>query len=272
MRHHFDHDGRTISYLERPSTVEPRRGTLVLLHAFPLAAEMWLAQLAAVPAGWRVVAPDLAGFGRSSAGGSATPAIEDHARDVLALLDHLRIDAAVVGGLSMGGYVAFALQRLEPARLRGLVLADTRPEADSDQARADRVKMVDTLDAGGVPAVAEAMIQRLLGATTRAERGEVVAAVRSLVLAQPADGVRRAIHALMSRPDSTPLLQAIAVPALVIVGDEDEITGPDIARHMHGQIAGAGLALVRGAGHLSNLERPEAFNQALSTFLSTRFE
>jgi pimeloyl-ACP methyl ester carboxylesterase len=271
MRHHFGHDGRTISYLERPSTVEPRRGTLVLLHAFPLAAEMWLTQLAAVPAGWRVVAPDLAGFGRSSPG-PASPAIEDYARDVLALLDHLRIDAAVVGGLSMGGYVAFALQRLEPARLRGLVLADTRPEADSEQARAGRLKMVETLDAGGVAAVAEAMIPRLLGATTRAERGEVVAAVRSLVLEQPVDGVRRAIRALMSRPDSTPLLHAIAVPALVVVGDEDEITGPDIARQMHGQIAGAGLALVRGAGHLSNLERPEAFNQALSTFLSTRFE
>lgn len=271
MRHHFDHDGRRISYLDVLPSGEHKAGTLVLLHAFPLAAEMWQPQAAALPARWRVVAPDLAGFGESSPGTSASPSMDDYARDVLALLDHLRVDAAVVAGLSMGGYLVFALQRLAPARLRGVVLADTRPEADSEQARALRAATLEILDCDGPGGVADAMIPKLLGATSRSTRDGLVTAVRKLVSAQPADGLRRAVLALRSRPDSTPLLREITVPALIVVGDEDEITGPEIARHMHGQIAGAGLALIGGAGHLSNLEQPAAFNLALSRFLSTRF-
>jgi pimeloyl-ACP methyl ester carboxylesterase len=271
MRHDFDHDGRRISYLEHHAPGGPLKGTLVLLHAFPLAAEMWRPQLTALPAGWRVVAPDLAGFGESSPGTSASPAIDDYARDVLALLDHLQLDAAVVAGLSMGGYLVFALQRLAPARLRGVVLADTRPEADTEQGRALRIATLDTLERDGPGGVANAMISKLLGATTRSARQDLVAAVRTLVSAQPADGIRRAVLALRSRPDSTPVLREITGPSVVIAGEEDEIAGPEIARHMHGQIAGAELALIGGAGHLSNLERPEAFNLALSRFLATRF-
>jgi len=268
MRHHFDHDGRRISYLERPAAGERVAGTLVLLHAFPLAAAMWEPQFAALPPGWRVVAPDLAGFGESAPGASRFPGIDDYASDVLALLDHLHVDAAVVGGLSMGGYVAFALQRLAPARLRGLVLADTRPEADSEQARATRMKTFETLDREGPAGVAESMLPKLLGATTRYD---VVASVRSLASSQRVEGVRRAVFSLMSRPDSTHLLRDITSPVLVVAGDEDEITGPDVARQMHRQVAGAELALIGGAGHLSNLEQPEAFNLAVSRFLASHF-
>jgi len=271
MRHHFDHDGRAISYLEVSGGGERLRGTLILLHAFPMAAAMWEPQFAALPPGWRVLAPDLAGFGESSTGTSDPPRIDDYARDVLALLDHRRVDAAVVGGLSMGGYVAFALHRLASTRLRGLILADTRPEADSDPARAGRQKTLDTLDREGPAGVADAMLPKLLGSTSRGTRPEVVSKVRELASAQPPEGIRRAVLSLRSRPDSTPVLGEITVPALIIVGEEDEITAPEVARHMHGQIAGAGLALIGGAGHLSNLEQPEAFNIALSRFLSTRF-
>jgi 3-oxoadipate enol-lactonase len=268
MRHSIGHRGRRISYLE---TSQPGPGpshALLLLHAFPLCADMWEPQLAAVPPGWRFVAPDLRGFGQSDPGGTDQPAsVDDYADDVAALLDALEIDRAVVAGLSMGGYAAFALLRRQPARVSALVLADTRAEADGDTARAARDAMVETLAAGGPAAVFEQMQPGLLGETTRATRPAVVERARSLALAQPPDGLRRGIERLKSRPDSTPLLAAIACPTLVVVGEEDRITTPDVARGLHDRIAGSRFAVVREAGHLSNLERPEEFNRVLLGFL-----
>ena len=267
MRRHFERAGRLVSYLEVEPAAAAGRGTLVLVHAFPLAAEMWEPQLAAPPEGWRVVAPDLAGFGRSfPAPASAT--FEDDAGDLLALLDHLGEKQAVVAGLSMGGYVAFALLRLAPERVRGLVLADTRPDADSPEARRSRQDMLNTLDRDGVEAVVEGMLPRLLGATTLETRPGVAARVREIGRRQRTEGIRAAIHRLMGRPDSTPLLPAIRCPALVVAGAQDAITGPDIARGMQREIPGARLALLESAGHLSNLEQPDAFNAALGEFLS----
>ena len=271
MRQHFDYDGRRMSYLEVPASSEHVTGTLVLLHAFPLAATMWEPQFGALPAGWRLVAPDLAGFGQSSPGTSASPAMADYARDVLALMDHLHLDAAVVGGLSMGGYLVFALHRLAPKRLRGLVLADTRPEADSEHARALRAQTLETLDREGPAGVAEAMLPKLLGRTSREKKADLVAWVREVASGQPAEGIRRAVLSLKGRPDSTPTLREIDAPTLILAGEEDEITGPDLAQQMHGQVAGSELVLVPGAGHLTNLEQPGPFNSALSRFLSTRF-
>lgn len=280
MRHDFEHEGRQISYLDvHPSA--PRPASLVLfLHAFPLAAEMWEPQLAAVPAGWRFVAPDLRGFGHSSPdgdAGSADPAarnglsIDDYARDALALLDHLGARSAVVCGLSMGGYAAFALVRLARERVRGLVLADTRPDPDSPASRAGREQMLQTLQREGAGAVAEAMVPRLLGRTSAASRGTLVERVRRLAGEQSPAAVAAAIVRLMTRPDSLPLLSTFDRPLLVVAGDEDEIAGPDIARQMHGQVDGAELAVLGSAGHLSNMEQPAAFNAALDRFLATRF-
>lgn len=281
MRHEFEHEGRLISYLEVCPTAPRPAGTLLLLHAFPLAAEMWIPQLKAAPSRWRVLAPDARGFGGSECGdgplawGNAADrprlSIEDYARDALALLDHLRVAEAIVCGLSMGGYVAFALMRLAPRRVRGLVLADTRPDADGDTARAGRERMLETLRASGVPAVADAMIPRLLGRTSLTTRPGVVAHVRRLSHAQEPAAVGAAIIRLMTRPDSTRLLADIDCPVLVVAGKEDEIASPDVAEHMHGQLADAALALIGHAGHLSNLEQPQAFNEALDRFLATRF-
>jgi pimeloyl-ACP methyl ester carboxylesterase len=269
MRTDFRHGDRVISYLDvagpGPAT---RARTLVLLHAFPLAAEMWQPQLDAVPAGWRFVAPDLRGFGQSAIGDDPVPASMDgHARDVVALLDHAGVDRAVIAGLSMGGYVAFALLRLAPERVAGLVLADTRAEADDDAARANRDSMAGALAAGGPAAVFDRMLPGLFGETTRASRPEVMRRVREIALAQPVEGVRRAIQSLKSRPDSTPLLAGISCPALAVVGDEDAMTNVDSVRCMHDRIPGAELAVIEGAGHLSNLEQPEAFSAALTGFL-----
>jgi 3-oxoadipate enol-lactonase len=273
MRAHFQHDGRIISYLDVAGAgpAAPLR-TLVLLHAFPLSAEMWRPQLAAAAPGWRFIAPDLRGFGQSSAGDPSSPAsIRDYAQDVVALLDHLELDRVVAAGLSMGGYVAFAMLRQAPERVGGLVLADTRSEADDEAARRSRDALADTLALGGAAAVFDRMRQGLLGATTWASRQDVAERVRELALAQPADGIRLGIQRLKSRPDSTPLLARIACPTLVVVGEEDQITDVDAVRKMHGQIPGAGLAEISRAGHLSNLEQPGEFNAALARFLAARF-
>jgi pimeloyl-ACP methyl ester carboxylesterase len=291
MRHDLDLAGRRLSYLDASNASgravnamqavegrQPRLPAVLLLHAFPLAAEMWTPQLAAVPSGWRFVAPDLRGFGSSAPDPEARfsrlqqeVSIDDYAGDALALLDHLGIRQAVVCGLSMGGYAALALFRLAPERVRGLVLADTRPDADSPSARAAREQSLDLVERQGVQALADGMLPRLLGRTSREKRPAVVEAVRRLAAAQSPAAVRPAIVRLMTRPDSTAALADITCPTLVVAGDEDEITGPDVAHQMHGQIANAALALIGHAGHLSNLEQPEAFNEALDRFLAARF-
>ncbi len=263
MRKHFERAGRLISYFDvQPEGAEGRRGTLVLLHAFPLSAEMWEPQLASPPAGWRVVAPDVAGFGRSFPV-PHTATFDDDARDVVALFDHLGEKEAVVVGASMGGYIAFALMRVAAERVRGLVLADTRAEADTDEIRRSRQEMLETLDRDGAAAVVDGMLPRLLGRTTHKSRPDIVARVREIGARQPPGGIRAAIHRLMGRPDSTPLLSAIRCPTLVIAGVEDAITDPDVARGMQQRIPEARLALIDEAGHLASLERPEAFNAAL---------
>jgi pimeloyl-ACP methyl ester carboxylesterase len=273
MRKHLTLSTHTISYLAGGG--DGSRGTVLLLHAFPLNADMWAPQLEALPRGWRLIAPDLGGFGpsRSSPGSpEMPPMLRDHTADVLALLDDLHVERAVIGGLSMGGYVTFAVLRRAPERSRGLVLADTRPQADSPEARTNRTRMLELLDASGPAAVAREMLPRLLGETTRRERPAVGDRITSMITANSAEAIRDAIVWMMARPDSTPLLRQVRCPTLVLVGTEDGITPVDDARQMAGQIPGAELEVIPGAGHLSSFECPDAFNAALARFLSTRFE
>jgi 3-oxoadipate enol-lactonase len=245
------------------------RGTLLLLHAFPLNARMWEPQLALADSGWHVIAPQLRGFDGGAADPPAT-SVDDYAGDVIDLLDALHVKQAVVGGLSMGGYVAFALLRLAARYMQGLILADTRSEADTPEGIAGRTRLLQLVQDKGAPAVADEMVPKLLGDTTRATQPAVVERVRSLALASSADAIAGAIRALMTRPDSTPLLAAIHVPTLIVVGDEDTLTPPSAAEAMHRAIAGSELVRIPQAGHLSNLERPDVFTAALAGFLGHR--
>jgi 3-oxoadipate enol-lactonase len=238
---------------------------LVLLHAFPLNAAMWAPQLPALMNECRCVAPHLRGFGTSPVAGPHT--MDQYADDVAATLDALGIERAVVAGLSMGGYVALALWRRHRDRIRGLVLADTRATADTPEAAAKRRDLIAVAREGGAPAVAERQIAALLGATTRAKHPEIEEDVRGLILRAPVEGIVGALEAIMHRPDSTPLLATIDVPTLIVVGDEDTITTPAESRAMHEAIAGSRIEIIAGAGHLSNLERPAAFNTVVSEFV-----
>lgn len=242
--------------------------TLVLLHAFPLNARMWEPQLELRDLGWRVIAPQLRGFDDDDRGGAAS--MDDYAGDVIDLLDALHIEQAVIGGLSMGGYVAFAIARLGRRYVQGLVLADTRPEADTPEGVDGRRRMLQLLGDRGPGAVADELIPKLLGASTRAGRPDIVETVRSLVLSNTEQAIAGAIQALMTRPDSTGLLPTIHCPTLVVVGAEDTITPPPLSDEMHRAIAGSELVVIPGAGHLSSLEQPAAFNAALARFLTHR--
>ncbi len=250
------------------------RHVLLLLHAFPLNASMWEAQTAAPPPGWRFVAPDMRGCGRSQADSrpdSTSLSLDDYARDVVELLDRLAIDRVVVAGLSMGGYTALALLRVAPSRVAGLVLCNTKTEADTEEAKNGRRDMLAVLAREGVAGVADRSIARLLGTTTRQRRPEVERLVRDIALQNSREGVGAAIVRLMNRPDSGELLAAIRCPTLVIASEEDVITSMGQARTMKRAIAGADMVVVPEAGHLSNLEQPEQFDDALRRFLMTRF-
>ena len=237
----------------------------VLIHAFPLTADMWRPQLDRVPAGWRMIAPDSRGLGGTPPAVDP-PSMDDYAADVEAVMDALEIESAIVGGLSMGGYIAFALHRRAADRLTGVMLADTRAEADTPEGRDARRAMSELVRTKGVAAVADSMLPRLLGATASRD-ARVVAEVRRMIVGNSVEGVDHAIHALMGRPDSTPVLPRFAVPALVVVGSEDQLTPVANSEALQRGIPRSQLVVLPGAGHLSNLEAPEAFATALENFL-----
>ena len=261
--------GRTIRWRETDPGTFPAPHPLVLLHAFPLSAAMWEPQFDAFRK-WRLIAPDTRGF-RSPEGppveAPGEPTLSELAMEVEHVLDSLGVSQAVIGGLSMGGYLALALYRLAPARFSGLVLADTRAAADSEEAKAGRRKMQALVEAGGPRAIADDMLPKLLGETTRREQPEVATRVRALIEANRPDAIRAALGAMMTREDSRPLLPAIACPTLVLVGDEDTLTPVAASEDMHRAIPGSRLVTIPRAGHLSNLEQPRAFNDALARFL-----
>jgi pimeloyl-ACP methyl ester carboxylesterase len=240
---------------------------VVLLHAFPLCRLQWRPQSDALQSDYRVLAPDLRGFGGTSPFDDA-PSIERMADDVLTLLDSIGVkEPIVLGGLSMGGYVALAFARKHSHRLRGLILADTKAEPDDDEGRAKRDKLIAFVEKTSPRDLIDQLLGNLLGQQTRDQRPAVVEQVRDLAAAQTTAGVVAALQALRDRPDARPGLAKITVPTLVIVGTEDTVTPLAASQALVGAIAGARLATIEGAGHLANLEQPEAFNATLRAFL-----
>jgi 3-oxoadipate enol-lactonase len=239
---------------------------VLLLHAFPLGLAMWDAQVSALRGQHQVIRFDDRGFGGSPPGDGLL-SMERIADDAAALLDHLAIARAVICGVSMGGYAAFAMVRRHADRVRGLVLADTRAAADTPEAREGRAALAQKVLREGAAAAAEAFVPKLLGETTRRDRPHVVARVREIVLGNPPRGIADALAGLAARADSTPTLREIRVPTLVVCGEEDALTPPADAEALQRGIAGSRLVLIPRAGHLANVEDPDAFNRALLGFL-----
>jgi 3-oxoadipate enol-lactonase len=256
-------DGVSIAYEDTGRTGVP----VVLVHAWPLNAGMWLDQAKAL-APRRVVAVDLMGFGRSDAPDDPSAySMTVYARQVAAVIESLGAEAVVLGGLSLGGYVLFALLRSAPQLAAALVLADTRAEPDAPENITRRTRQQAQVRAGRKAELIDELTATLPSKRTIGEKPEVIARIKELMDNPPA-GIVGALEALKTRPDSRPLLPKIAVPTLVVVGEDDAVTPVDAARAMSEAIPSADLAVIPAAGHLSNLEGPDAFNDALVRFLS----
>jgi 3-oxoadipate enol-lactonase len=238
---------------------------LLMLHAFPLDASQWDAQVAALSGRYRCLRPDFWGCGTSPAPpGQVT--IDGYALDVLRELDRLGVDQFSACGVSMGGYMCFALLREARPRLRSLVLTNTRAAADNDTSRAARAVMADQVRAGGVEAIVEPMTERLLCSRCRDEV-HIADPVRGRIRRCTAGGVIAALEAMAGRPDSTPLLSGIDVPTLVVCGTADVIVPLEESRTMAAAVPRAVLEEMPGTAHLANLEQPARFSTVLGDFL-----
>lgn len=239
---------------------------LVLVHGFPLDSGMWDAQLAGLAEQAHVIAPDLRGHGRSDA--PPTPyTMDQHADDLAALLDLLGVKKAVVAGLSMGGYVTLAFWRRHPARVAGLALIDTRANADTAEGRANRTQTIDRVAQRGVGVLADEMMPRLLSAE-HLDDERFAGALREIIARQPAQGMIGALGAMRDRQDSTPTLATITVPAIVVGGEYDSISPPEVATAMAKEIPEARAVLIVDAGHMAPMENPGEVNMALGELLS----
>lgn len=240
---------------------------LALVHGFPLDHCMWDAQIAALATQWRVLAPDLRGFGRSGASDGPV-AMRQFAADLAGLLDVLALNEPIVlGGLSMGGYIAFSFWEANPARVAGLILCDTRAAADAPAVAESREHTARRVLSEGPQFLADAMTPKLFAAATLSERPALVAAARDVMLKTDPRGIAAAALGMAVRPDMTARLPQIACPALVVVGAEDVISPPAEMRGIARAMPRARFVEIAGAGHMSPLEQPEAVNRAIEQFL-----
>ncbi len=239
---------------------------LVFLHAFPLNRSMWVPQVAILSRQFRTITIDLRGHGESDAPLWAF-SLDHYADDVCALLDHLAVPQAVLVGLSMGGYVSLAFSRKYRDRLKALVLADTRAQADSQAGRTGRFLLAQTAFSQGSEAVADIMLPKLLGPTSLQSKQDLVRHVREIIHAAPVSGILVDLMAMADRPDAVPHLHTIGCPTLILIGQEDTTTPISDSRLMAQEIGGAQLAVIPSAGHLSNLEQPDVFNDLVKGFV-----
>ena len=238
---------------------------LLLVHGFPLDRTIWKHQVATL-SGWRRIAPDLRGLGSSEAPADGY-SMATYADDLVRLLDRLRVSKAVVAGLSMGGYIVFEMLRRYRERIAGLILCDTKADADTADGKKSRDENIKLVESRGAGALAERMVPMLLGRTTQQTQPQLVQEVREMVTAAPVPGLVGALKAMRDRPDSTELLGTIDVPTIVVMGQEDEITPPAMGRRLKDAIPAASLTAIAGAGHVVPLEAPTATSRVLAEFL-----
>lgn len=240
---------------------------LVLLHAFPLSRGMWKPQIGAlVSENIRLILPDLRGFGETKSPAEIST-MEEMALDVAELLDNLKIEKAMIGGLSMGGYVAFALFRLKPDLFSGFILCDTTSAADTQEKRENRFKLIKKVEEAGTQALIENMLPSLVGEFTKKNKPELILELEQRFADTEPMATIAALRGMAERKDSTNLLPAIDIPTLFVFGENDALTDTETARIMQSQVKSSELRIIKNAGHYSNLEQPEQFNRALISFI-----
>lgn len=225
---------------------------------------MWVPQIEAFSTARRVIAPDLRGYGASPVVPGIT-LLSDFTQDIAALLDELKVETFVLAGLSMGGQIAMDIYRQFPDRVRGLVLADTFPAPETPGGRLARNEMADRLLAEGMRGYADEVLEKMVAPYAAPE---VKAHVHRMMTSAPPEGAAAALRGRAERPDYRPLLARVCVPALVVVGEDDEYTPVSDAEAMHAALPDSELRIVEGAAHLPNLERAGEFNRVLAEFLA----
>jgi 3-oxoadipate enol-lactonase len=240
---------------------------IVLIHGFPFSHEMWDPQIEAFAKWFRVVAYDLRGHGKSGVG-DGQYLLEFFVDDLIGLLDHLRIENAILCGLSMGGYIAVRLIERNPERVAGLILADTQAKADSNETKLRRAAAIKSVKANGVAAYAESFVKSVLAPQSFGAKNDVVEKITRIIKSNSVQGICGALLALATRTDTTEALSRIKAPTLILVGEHDTLTPPSASKEIHSKIPHSKYHLIANAAHMSNLENPDEFNRLVLDFLN----
>ncbi len=239
---------------------------VIFLHGFPFNYTMWELQLEAVSRHYRAIAYDVRGHGDSTVGdGQFT--IEQHVDDLIALLDHLKIEKVNIVGLSMGGYITLRALERNPERFTSAALCDTRSEADSNEGKVGRAVAMREVKKNGSIQFADGFVKKIFAEQTFERNKDAVERIRSIIAHTSPLSIAGTLMALAARTDTTQSLGAIKVPVLILVGKQDALTPPSAAQALQERIPGSELHIVPEAGHMSNLENPEFFNEKLLYFL-----
>lgn len=260
-------NGHQVSYFEEGL---PLTEPVILIHGFPFNKHMWGSQLSVLKGKHRCIAYDVRGHGNSSAGESEFT-IDLFADDLLALLDALKIEKAIICGLSMGGYIALNAIQKQPHRFAGLILADTQCGADTPEGKEKRMKTITFIRKNGLEVYAEESLKNLFAPASFQKHPDGVAFIQKTILNTPADVICRTLQALADRRESCSYLPKIKIPVCVVVGSEDKVTPQPLAQKITDAIPSAKLVVIENAGHLSNMENPDRFNEALKIFLKDDF-
>jgi 3-oxoadipate enol-lactonase len=256
-----------VSYLEEGS---PTGFPLIFIHGFPFNKWMWEKQLVSIKENYRLIAYDVRGHGETEAGSSAF-SVSQFGDDLIALMDALHIEKAIVAGLSMGGYIALNAIKKSPDRFAGLLLCDTQCGADTAEGKEKRKKTIDFIKRNGLEVYAQESLKNLFAPASLEGKMNEVLFIEETILQSKADNICLTLQALADRKETCSSLKKIKVPVAILVGQEDKVTSPETAEKMHKSITGSTLHIIEEAGHLSNLEKPDVFNEYVLQFLKTNF-
>jgi pimeloyl-ACP methyl ester carboxylesterase len=258
-------NNHTISYTDEGPDDAP---VIILIHGFPFNKTMWNKQVDMLTENWRVIAYDIRGFGNSGAG-TADFSIELFVDDLIDLMDTLKIETAMLCGLSMGGYIALNAMEIFPKRFNTLILCDTNCIADTPEANEKRMKTVEHIQEKGLEQYANDSVKNLFAPESFVTNKEKIEVVKEMIMGTAVPTITKTLFALSKRKETCTNLHRISIPVLIVVGKEDQITPPDTARMMQKNIKGSILKIIEHAGHLSNIENSFEFNNQLLKFVSS---
>jgi 3-oxoadipate enol-lactonase len=241
---------------------------IIFIHGFPFNKSMWNLQVEPLKDNYRLIMYDIRGHGNSDAGNEVF-SIDLFANDLIGLMDALKIDKAILCGLSMGGYIALNAMGKYHERFDALILSDTQCIADTSEAKEKRMRAIESIKYTGVEKYAEESIKNFFSPESFLTKGKEIADVREMIVKTSEQSLCSTLLALSVRKETCHILPEIKVPVLIMVGNEDKITPPAAARFMHEKIEGSFLKIIDHAGHLSNLENPGEFNVQLKKFVAS---